>query len=81
MLDEVTSAVDRYTDTLIQESIRTHFKDCTPLVIAHRLNTVVDFDQILVMGDGKVLEFDSPKRLVERKGHFWEMLIESDDAG
>jgi ABC-type multidrug transport system fused ATPase/permease subunit len=55
VLDEATSAVDMETDALIQQSIREEFTECSTLVIAHRLQTVVDYDRILVLGDGKVL--------------------------
>jgi ABC-type multidrug transport system fused ATPase/permease subunit len=55
VLDEATSAVDMETDALIQKSIREEFTECSTLVIAHRLQTVVDYDRILVLGDGKVL--------------------------
>lgn len=55
VLDEATSAVDMETDSLIQTTIREEFAECTTLVIAHRLQTVVDYDRILVLGDGKVL--------------------------
>jgi ABC-type multidrug transport system fused ATPase/permease subunit len=55
VLDEATSAVDMETDSLIQKSIQEEFTDCTTLVIAHRLHTVIDYDRILVLGDGKVL--------------------------
>lgn len=79
ILDEATSAVDMATDKNIQRSIREDFQNSTLIVIAHRLSTVADFDKILVMGDGKVLEFDEPKTLMERKegGEFRRMVRES----
>lgn len=77
ILDEATSAVDMATDFLIQRSIREEFKDSTLIVIAHRLSTIVDFDKILVMSDGKAVEFDHPRKLLEEKGLFWEMVGKS----
>ena len=64
VLDEATSAVDMATDTLIQRSIREEFGDSTLVVIAHRLSTIADFDKILVLDDGKVAEFGTPKDLM-----------------
>ena len=64
ILDEATSAVDKETDELIQRSIREEFSGATLLVIAHRLSTIADFDKILVMGDGKVVEYGTPKELL-----------------
>ncbi|KAF8541671.1 P-loop containing nucleoside triphosphate hydrolase protein [Trichophaea hybrida] len=80
ILDEATSAVDMETDSLIQKSIREEFKECTTLVIAHRLQTVIDYDRILVLGDGKVLEYDSPAKLIQAKGAFYEMVQQSGES-
>jgi ABC-type multidrug transport system fused ATPase/permease subunit len=74
VLDEATSAVDVSTDVLIQRSIREEFGDSTLIVIAHRLSTIVDFDKILVMGDGRALEYGTPKELMEKKGAFADMV-------
>ncbi|EFW99141.1 ABC bile acid transporter [Grosmannia clavigera kw1407] len=63
VLDEATSAVDMHTDGLIQRSIREEFTGATLLVIAHRLSTIADFDRILVLQDGTVAEYGSPRDL------------------
>ncbi|KAI1414944.1 putative ATP-binding cassette transporter protein [Hypoxylon sp. FL1857] len=68
VLDEATSAVDMTTDALIQRSIREEFGDSTLIVIAHRLSTIADFDRILVLSDGKVAEYGTPKELWELSG-------------
>ena len=49
------------TDALIQKTIRTEFKECTVITIAHRLNTIIDSDRIGVISDGKMIEMDNPK--------------------
>ncbi|GAA5955029.1 hypothetical protein JCM3765_003165 [Sporobolomyces pararoseus] len=67
ILDEATASVDFATDSRIQQTIRTEFKDKTLLIIAHRLRTVIDADKILVMDQGRVAEFDTPLNLFRQK--------------
>jgi ABC-type multidrug transport system fused ATPase/permease subunit len=77
VLDEATSAVDMETDALIQRSIREEFGDATLIVIAHRLSTIADFDRILVMGEGRVVEFGTPGELYEGgEGGVFRKLVE-----
>lgn len=64
VLDEATAAVDVQTDRVIQETIRTQFKDRTILTIAHRLDTIMDSDRVLVLARGEVKEFDTPEALL-----------------
>ena len=81
VLDEATSAVDMATDVLIQRSIREEFQDSTLMVIAHRLSTIADFDRILVMADGRAVEFDSPKKLMAKaQGTFRGMVEQSGEV-
>nr|CAD7572885.1 unnamed protein product [Timema californicum] len=67
VLDEATAAVDLETDDLIQATIRKEFQDCTVLTIAHRLNTILDSNRVLVLDQGQVVEFDTPHSLLQKK--------------
>ena len=62
-LIEATASVDVETDKLLQETIRSEFADRTILTIAHRINTIMDSDRILVLSAGKVSEFDTPENV------------------
>lgn len=75
VLDEATSAVDMDTDALIQRSIRQEFTDSTLIVIAHRLSTIADFDKILVLGEGKVVEFGKARDLMELEGGVFRGMV------
>ncbi|KAJ8979912.1 hypothetical protein NQ317_005348 [Molorchus minor] len=75
VLDEATANVDPRTDSFIQATIRRKFKDCTVLTIAHRLNTVMDSDKVMVMSAGSMLEFDHPYVLLQNSdGHLYQLV-------
>ncbi|XP_052851266.1 multidrug resistance-associated protein 1 isoform X5 [Drosophila gunungcola] len=74
VLDEATAAVDLETDDLIQKTIRSEFKECTVLTIAHRLNTILDSDKVIVLDKGQITEFASPTELLDNpKSAFYSM--------
>lgn len=74
IMDEATANVDLETDTLIQRTIRKKFESCTVLTIAHRLETILNSDKVLVMSEGEVVEFDKPSMLLNNvNGYFYNM--------
>jgi ATP-binding cassette subfamily C (CFTR/MRP) protein 1 len=75
VLDEATAAVDVETDQLIQNTIREAFKHCTTLTIAHRLNTIIDSDRVLVLDRGHVLEYDTPFALLENDSSAFSSMV------
>ncbi|CRG86082.1 hypothetical protein PISL3812_03085 [Talaromyces islandicus] len=74
LLDEATASVDQETDDHIQQLIRSEFADSTIIAIAHRLRTIVDYNRVIVMGGGEVLEIGTPAELIARNGVFCDML-------
>ncbi|GAA5924113.1 hypothetical protein JCM1841_004577 [Sporobolomyces salmonicolor] len=74
LLDESTASLDHATDECIQRTIRAEMTDSTILCIAHRLRTVIDYDKILVLDHGEVLEFETPARLLEDEGSAFSAL-------
>ncbi|NWX30630.1 MRP7 protein, partial [Notiomystis cincta] len=76
-IDEATASVDQKTDQLLQQTIRQRFADKTVLTIAHRLNTVLDSDRVLVLQAGRVAELDSPARLSLKDGSLFQRLLHS----
>ena len=73
LLDEATASLDLRTDHLIQRTIQTSFSHCTVLTIAHRLNTVMQYDMIMVLDQGLLVECDTPDNLLNSNGVFAEM--------
>ncbi|XP_021423640.2 multidrug resistance-associated protein 7 [Oncorhynchus mykiss] len=74
-IDEATASVDQKTDKLLQQTIRETFQDKTVLTIAHRINTILDSDRVLVMHSGKVVEFDTPADLCQRDDSIFCKLV------
>eukprot|EP00536_Pseudo-nitzschia_multiseries_P002508 jgi/Psemu1/235755/estExt_Genewise1.C_340013 len=72
--DEATSSIDAEADSRIQRVFREEFAQSTTLTIAHRLNTIMDSTHILVMADGKAVEFDSPDALLAKGGLFKDLV-------
>ncbi|XP_074756867.1 multidrug resistance-associated protein 1-like [Athene noctua] len=77
VLDEATASVDMETDNLVQSTIKREFHNCTVLTIAHRLHTVMDSERVLVLDTGRILEYDTPHNLLQRRGAFSEMIAEA----
>ncbi|KAL9621567.1 MAG: hypothetical protein Q9160_003959 [Pyrenula sp. 1 TL-2023] len=85
VMDEATASIDYATDAKIQETLR-ELKNNTILTIAHRLQTIIDYDKVLVLEKGEVVEYDEPAALLEREGGWfrgmcetsgeWERLVE-----
>ena len=70
IMDEATASVDGETDQRIQRVFREVFKNATCITVAHRLNTIMDSDLVLVMDDGRAAEFNTPSSLLSRGGMF-----------
>ena len=77
LLDESTANLDSQTDQIIQKALRYNMKNVTILCVAHRLRTIADYDKILVLEKGKVVEFDTPMNLFNKDGHFRSLCRQS----
>ncbi|CAN1246527.1 ABC transporter C family member 9 [Linum grandiflorum] len=80
VLDEATASVDSATDSVLQKIIGEEFEDRTVVTIAHIIQTVIDSDLVLVLSDGRVAEYDSPKMLLQRNDSFFSKLIKEYSA-
>ncbi|CAJ1962705.1 unnamed protein product [Cylindrotheca closterium] len=74
-LDEATASVDIETDREIQRTLREAFNGCTVLTIAHRINTIMDSDKILVLKDGRAVEFDAPDELLKDENSIFSEIV------
>ncbi|KAJ1258131.1 hypothetical protein BS78_10G050800 [Paspalum vaginatum] len=75
VLDEATASIDNATDAILQKTIRTEFRDCTVITVAHRIPTVMDCDMVLAMSDGKAVEYEKPTKLMETEGSLFHKLV------
>ena len=72
MLDEATSALDAENEAIVQDSLNKIMKNKTSLIIAHRISTIKDADEILVFGSGQIIEKGTYKDLVNKEGVFFK---------
>ena len=80
VMDEATASIDNATDAHIQTMIRENFRDATVLTIAHRLNTIMDSDRVLVLDNGNIAEFDTPENLMEKEDGLFKAMVEKSKA-
>lgn len=77
IMDEATASIDEMTDQLIQKMIKEEFSNSTILTIAHRLNTIIAYDRVMVLDKGKIAEFDTPWNLIQKQdGQFLGLIRE-----
>ena len=75
VLDEATAAVDVETDAMLQATLRSPlFSNRTIITVAHRLNTILDSDRVVVLDKGEVVEFDTPRELYKKQGTFYNLM-------
>ena len=76
------AAVDVETDAAVQSTLRSSlFKDRTIITIAHRINTILDSDRVVVLSQGRVAEFDTPSALIKKKALFYDLVKEANLLG
>ncbi|RXK42573.1 metal resistance protein ycf1 [Tremella mesenterica] len=82
VLDEATSSIDLETDEAVQQILRgPDFKGVTTITIAHRINTIMDSDKVLVMSEGRVSEYDTPEKLLENPNSVFYSLVNEAGLG
>ncbi|KFM80795.1 ATP-binding cassette sub-family C member 9, partial [Stegodyphus mimosarum] len=77
VMDEATSSLDPETDSILQNVVALYYRDCTVISIAHRVQSILDFDKVVVLDAGRITEVGSPKELQEMKGSIFASLIKA----
>ena len=78
VMDEATASIDMTTEEKIQNALEYALNNCTVITVAHRIKTIINYDKILVLNNGEILEFDSPKNLIENeKSLFYQLYSKS----
>ena len=81
IMDEATSTLDLKTQSIMLKALEKYFKDCTVLSIAHRIESVMNFDRIMVFDQGELKEFDKPSQLIKKKNSlFFKLYYEENQA-
>ncbi|KAF2073017.1 hypothetical protein CYY_005663 [Polysphondylium violaceum] len=75
LMDEATASLDYQTDYIIKQTVKNNFQNSTVLTIAHRLDTIIDSDKILVIDKGQMVEFDSPQNLVNNPNSRFAQIV------
>ena len=73
IMDEALSRVDSETENMIRRNVLSSLHNVTMLIIAHRLDTIIDADKIVVLSDGKVVEEGTGEKLLDNKGEFYRL--------
>ncbi|KAJ1862308.1 ATP-binding cassette glutathione S-conjugate transporter ycf1 [Coemansia sp. RSA 2703] len=81
VLDEATANVDTETDQMMQKLMRTEFKDSTVLTIAHRLETIMNSDRVIVIDNGEIVETGNPQDLLDKTDSCFADLVRKNDFG
>jgi len=74
LFDEATSALDAENEKIIHDNLQSFFKNKTVIIIAHRLSTVKNADQIIVLKKGKIIEKDNHQKLVKNRGVYFNLV-------
>ena len=78
IFDEATANCDKKAEAYMNKCIKSDFKDCTVIIIAHKLVNIMNCDRILVLDKGKIKEFDSPITLYQTPGSLFKELCDSE---